>query len=108
MPPYDRAVALACTLRTVRTRWLSVQCRCNYHTPYPIRAMLAQHPGWAAQTIADTLVRLRCHGCGGRDRLTVHLCETAHGCGPQSGTVRRGWVLLLHGAGPIEVARAAE
>ncbi len=73
--------------------------------------MVTEQPDLAGQTLADALVRLRCHGCRRRDRLTVHLCETPHAAGPQSGTVTRGWALLLHeasGDGLGIVARAAE
>ena len=71
--------------------------------------MLAERPVLARQTLADALVRLRCNGCQRRGRLTVHLCETPHGAGPRSGTVRRGWALLLHeAAGPETEAKAAE
>ena len=108
-PPFDRTVALACTLGTLRTRWLHVRCGCDHATPHPIRLMLTEQPALARQTLADTLVRLKCRGCHQRGRLTVHLCETPHGAGPRSGVVRQGWTLLLHdGAGqpPEAMARS--
>ncbi len=52
-PPFNRTVALACTLDTVRTRWLDVRCACNDATPHPIRLMLTQNPALARQTPAD-------------------------------------------------------
>ena len=108
-PPFDRTVALACTLGTLRIRWLHVRCACCHATPRPIHLMLTENPALARQTLADTLVRLKCHGCHQRGRLTVHLCETPHGAGPCSGVVRQGWALLLHeAAGPEIEAIAAE
>ena len=71
--------------------------------------MLAENPAFTHQTLADTLVRLRCSGCHQRGRLTAHLCQTPHGAGPRSGVVRQGWTLLLHeAAGPDAEAIAAE
>ena len=111
LPPYDRAIALACRLGTFRARWLYTRCQCGHSTPRPVRLMLREQPGAAGQTLADVLVRLRCDGCQRRGWMTVHLCETAHGAGPASGTVRRGWALLLHdgAAAPAgSMARAGE
>ena len=71
--------------------------------------MLTEQPALSRQTLADTLVRLKCHGCHRRGRLTVHLCETPRGTGPRSGVAPRGWALLLHeAAGPETEAMAAE
>ena len=58
--------------------------------------MLQQRPDYAGQTLADVLVSLRCDGCGGRGRLTVHLCASAHGPGALPPAVESGWSLLLH------------
>ena len=100
-PPFDRAVALACTLASVRRRWLYVRCRCGHSSPHPLRLMLESRPDLASRTVADALVRLRCSGCGERD-ITVHLCEDAHGPGPITGSLEPGWALLLHGGGVPE------
>ncbi len=75
--------------------------------------MLIEQPECAGQTVADVLVRLRCRGCQGRGRLTVHLCEDAHGMGSLPKSIKPGWALLLHdAAGPeppeAEKAMAAE
>ncbi len=107
-PPFDRVIALACTMRTLRGRWLHVRCRCGRSTPHPVRLMLREDPACAAQTLADVLVALRCGGCQGR-RVTVHLCQDAHGVGSLPKSIAPGWALLLHdGGGPEpEPARAA-
>ncbi len=94
-PPFDRAVALACTMRTLRGRWLHIRCHCGQTVPNPVRLMLREKPECAGQTAADVLVSLRCSRCLGR-RLTVHLCEDAHGIGSQPKSTRPGWALLLH------------
>jgi hypothetical protein len=100
VPPYDRAIALACTMRTLRGRWLHVRCRCGQSSPNPVRLMLREQPEYAGQTVADVLVSLRCRSCHGR-RITVHLCEDAHGVGSLPKSITPGWTLLLHdAAGP--------
>ncbi len=92
--------ALACTMRTLRGRWLNIRCRCGYTTLHPVRLMLKECPECAGQTLADVLVNLRCRGCQGRSRLTIHLCEHAHGVGSLPRATQPGWALLLHdGAG---------
>ena len=61
--------------------------------------MLRERPECAGQTLADVLVALRCNGCQGR-RITVHLCQDAHGVGSLPRSIAPGWALLLHdGAG---------
>ena len=111
-PPYDRPIALACTMRSLRGRWLHARCRCGHITPHPIQLMLSEQPALTDRTLADALVNLRCNGCRQRARLTVHLCEKAGGPEPGNRDLI-GWVLLLHdGAGqPPEAmarSRAAE
>ena len=108
VPPLDRAIALACTLRTLRGRWLYVRCRCGRSCPHPVRLTLLERPERAGQTVADVLVGLRCTGCQGR-RITVHLCEDAHGVGSLPKAIQPGWALLLHdaaGAKPPEPGSA--
>jgi hypothetical protein len=88
-------------MRTLRGRWLNVRCSCGHCTPHPVRLMLIEQPECAVQSLADVLVRLRCRGCQGRGRLTVHLCENGHGVGSLPKSIRPGWALLLHdAAGP--------
>ena len=98
-PPYDRAIALACTMHTLRGRWIYVTCRCGARQSRPVRMMLTEQPTTAARTLADVVVHLRCHSCSGRP-VSVHLAETALGPGPVSGRVEAGWSVLLHGAVP--------
>lgn len=100
VPPFDRAIALACTMRTLRGRWLHVRCSCGQSNPNPVRLMLLENPASAGQSVADVLVALRCGRCQGR-RITVHLCQDAHGVGSLPRSIRPGWALLLHdAAGP--------
>ena len=94
-PPYDRTVALACSLATFEGRWISARCRCQMHTLHPVRLMLREQPAAAGRSLADAAIRLRCTGCGGRE-MTLHLCEKGHGPGPVYGGGVLGWVLLLH------------
>ena len=110
-PPYDRPIALACSLATFEGRWISARCCCQMHTTNPVRLMLREQPALAGCSLADAAIRLRCTGCGGRE-LTLHLCENGHGPGPVSGDIKLGWAVLLHdGAGKdaeAAVVRAAE
>lgn len=93
-PPFDRAIALACTMATLRGRWLHVRCGCQHLSSHPVRLLL-ERPAMRAQSLADVVVRLRCDACRARP-LTVHLTEAAYPPGVQ-GDVMPGWQLLLHG-----------
>ncbi len=95
-PPFDRTIALACTLQTVRGRWLHLRCGCGTAEAQPVRLMIQNRPEAAAGTLADAVVRLRCGACGARP-ATVHLCQDGHGPGPIVGGPETGWSLLLHG-----------
>ena len=94
-PPFDRAIALACTMATLRGRWLHVRCGCAHLSSLPIRLLLASGRAAAGQSLADLLVRLRCDGCGARP-VSMHLTEAAY---PPAvhGDVVQGWQMLLHG-----------
>ena len=93
--PFDRAIALTCTLQTLRGRWLYVRCACQASCCHPVRLMLRKDPSAAGQTLADVLVRLRCNTCNAPP-ASVHLTET-----PLPPDVVRDveprWHLLLHG-----------
>lgn len=94
-PPFDRAIALACTMATLRGRWLHVRCGCVHLSSLPIRLLLAEGRAAAGQPLADLLVHLRCKACGVRP-TSVHLTETA--LPPNvKGDVVPSWCLLLHG-----------
>ena len=94
-PPFERAIALTCTLQTPRGRCLYVRCACQASSCHPVRLMLLEDPSAAGQTLADVLVRLRCNTCSTRP-ASVHLTET-----PLPPDVDRDveprWHLLLHG-----------
>ena len=95
VPPFDRAIALACTMATLRGQWLHVRCGCAHLSTLPVRLLLAEGHAAAGQPLADLLVRLRCKACGVRP-ASVHLTETA--LPPDvKGDVVPGWCLLLHG-----------
>ena len=94
-PPFDRAIALACTMGTLRGRWLYVRCTCLASSCRPVRLILRDDPVAARSTLADVLVRLRCDTCRARP-ASVHLTETP--LPPDVvGNVVPGWHLLLHG-----------
>ena len=94
-PPFDRAIALACTMQTLRGRWLYVRCGCLASSCRPVRLILRDDPAAARSSLADVLVRLRCDTCKARP-VSVHLTETP--LPPDVvGDVVPGWHLLLHG-----------
>ena len=88
-PPGDRAVILACSVRSLRRYWLEVRCGCGRSGGIPLRLMAAN------RTIADVLVQLRCERCHQRP-TSVAVAENpagrAHGViGPP------GWRVVLIG-----------
>jgi hypothetical protein len=94
-PPFDRAIALACTMRTLRGRRLYVRCACLASNSRPVRLILRNDPAASRRTLADVVVHLRCHACDAR-QASVHLTETP--LPPDvKGDVVPGWCLLLHG-----------
>ena len=94
-PPFDRAVALACTSQTLRGRWLYVRCARLASSCRPVRLILRSDPGAARSTLADVPVRLRPDACKARP-ASIHLTETAS---PPDvvGAVVPGWHRRLHG-----------
>ena len=97
-PPFDRAVALACTLQTLRGRWLYMRCACLASSSHPVRLMLQKEPAAARRTLADVVVHLRCNTCKARP-TSVHLTERP--LPPDvEGDIVPGWHLLLHGTEP--------
>jgi hypothetical protein len=76
-----------------RDRWLAVHCRCGHIANDPIRLMLQADSGAGARTLAETVVRTRCKGCGERP-AQVYL--TADGCGVNVTGGSQGWAILLH------------
>jgi hypothetical protein len=80
-PPFDRTIALACAIGTLRARYLHIRCRCGWTTPTPIKLMLTEGRAHPDQTVADVLVRLRCDSRTHKGDLVVHLCEDVYGPG---------------------------
>jgi hypothetical protein len=99
-PPFDRAIALACTMATLRARWLYVECRCGAIQGRSVRLMLQADSSAAGRTLADVVVHIRCYVCHQRT-VTIHLCADAHGPGPIRGGPSAGWSVLLHGEEPV-------
>ncbi|MGI4939906.1 MAG: hypothetical protein ACRYHQ_04970, partial [Janthinobacterium lividum] len=94
--PYDRTIALACTLPALRARWLYVRCTCGASHGLPISLAMQENPAAARWTLADLVVRVWCKECRGK-ALTVHLTEDHRAPGPQVGGPLPEWALLLHG-----------
>ena len=79
-PPYDRALALAAQVRTMRDHYLEVMCGCGDRRVIGLGVM-ARDPSVATATMAHVALRITCHGCTtGPDE--VHLCATSSGLVP--------------------------
>ena len=98
-PPYDRALALASQVRTMRDHYLDVSCGCGARRVIALGVM-ASDARLASATLAHVALELSCHGChSGPDK--VYLCATIHGRQPPlvgGGDVV--WVLALIERGP--------
>ncbi len=82
-PPYDRPLALASLVRTMRDHYLAVRCGCGAERVIAI-ARMADNSRLADYTLAHVAMTLRCEGChDGPDE--VHLAATVHGLRPASG-----------------------
>ena len=76
-PPYDRALALAAQVQTMRDHYLDVSCGCGERRVIALGVM-ARDRKLATATLAHIALRITCHGCmTGPDE--VHLCATIHG-----------------------------
>jgi len=92
-PPGDRAVILACSVRSLREYILDAQCGCGRCVHYPLGLMAAG--GLGALTIASLIVQLRCKNCGQRP-VRVALLE--HGAAGARGIPGgSGWIVPLVG-----------
>ena len=97
-PPGDRAVILACSIRSLRDYVLDAECACGRCVHYPLGLMAAA--GVAGMTIASLIVQLRCKNCGKRP-VRVALLE--HGTAGMALTTfdgsagSSGWVVPLVG-----------
>ena len=92
--PYDRALALASLVRTMRDHYLAVHCACGAARVIAISRM-ARDRRLADRTLAHVALRLSCEGCRtGPDE--VWLTETIYGIGPApTGAVGLGWSICL-------------
>ena len=92
--PYDRALALASLVRTMRDHYLAVRCSCGASRVIGLRQM-ASDRRLAHCTLADVALRLSCTGChNGPDE--VHLTATMNGVGPlPTGSQSLVWTLPL-------------
>ena len=78
--PYDRALALASLVRTMRDHFLDVRCSCGAKRVISLQQM-ARNRSVADRTLAHVALRLSCTGChDGPDE--VHLTATISGLGP--------------------------
>ena len=94
LAPYDRALALASLVRTMRDHYLAVRCSCGASRVIGLRQM-AQDRRLADRTLAHIALRLSCTGCyNGPDE--VHLTATTSGVGPvPMGSQSLIWTLPL-------------
>jgi hypothetical protein len=63
-PPGDRAVILACSVRSLRQFVLDAECACGRCVHYTLELMAAGGLAW--MTIASAVVQLRRKNCGRR------------------------------------------
>lgn len=92
--PYDRALALASQVRTMRDHYLAVRCSCGASRVIALLQM-ARNRSLANCTLAHVALRLSCTGChNGPDE--VYLTATIYGIGPlPTGSVSLVWTLPL-------------
>jgi hypothetical protein len=92
-PPYDRALALASFVKTLRVHYLAVRCGCGAGRVIGLEPM-ARDKRYADLTLAHVALRLACSGCQeGPDE--VWLCDTPHGLNAPSGYPGSIWTLPL-------------
>ena len=92
-PPYDRPLALASLIRTMRDHYLAVRCGCGAERVIAIARMADDHR-LADYTLAHVAMTLRCQGChDGPDE--VHLTATVYGLRPASGSGEVVWTMPL-------------
>ena len=107
-PPYDRTIALACTMGTLHHRYLTTACRCGNTTPHPIKLMISEREVRPEQTLADAVVLVRCTICHQRGQMPAWLCETVYCPDGKHLTPsqRPGWAILLHECAPEHLPSA--
>jgi hypothetical protein len=92
-PPADRAVLLACSVRTLRGSWIEATC-CRT-TFLPLRLM-AGNQRLADRTLADVLVLLRCQKCHQPPASAALVGDAAGQASGRSGSPA-GWRVALIG-----------
>ena len=95
-PPGDRAVILACSVRSLRRHCLDAQCGCGRSVHIPLR-MVAANRQLAGLTIADVVVQLRCRHCGQRPASVALMEDGAAKASDRMGAT--GWAVPLVGDG---------
>jgi hypothetical protein len=89
-PPADRAIPLACSVRSLRRYCLEVRCGSRV-VHIPLRLMAAS--GAAGLTMAEVLLRLRCERCGERPGSVALEEDAAAGTPGRMGA--SGWRVVL-------------
>jgi hypothetical protein len=97
-PPGDRAVILACTVRSLREYVLEAECACGRCVHYPLNLLAAS--GLASLTMASVIVQLRCKTWGQRP-VRAALLENGTAGMPltafDGSALASGWVVPLVG-----------
>jgi len=75
--PYDRSLALAAQIRTMRDHFLEIRCGCGARRVVAL-ARMAENPRMATATLAHVALRAACHRCH-TGPTAVHLCATVNG-----------------------------
>lgn len=92
-PPYDRALALASQVQTMRDHFLEVSCGCGERRMIALGVM-ARDRTVASATLAHVALRIACRGCTtGPDE--VHLCATIYGRTPPTFGGDTVWTMAL-------------
>ncbi len=92
-PPFDRSIALACSLRTFRDRSIEITCCSIKEVPLKL---LGAEGGRGSMTMADLMARLRCERCG-KPPICVYLEEDQTKGLWAGGGQAPGWHILLMG-----------
>jgi hypothetical protein len=93
MPPGDRTLLLACSVRSLRKWWLEVRCSCKTQF-MPLRLMASNHE-LARLSLADVLIQLRCEKCREPPKIVVIVEDPA---GNAAGRIAPpGWRVVLIG-----------
>jgi hypothetical protein len=92
-PPYDRALALASHVKTMRNHHLAVLCSCGAERVIHIGRM-ADDKRLAHYTLAHVAMSLKCEGCEDGPE-EVHMTMTVFGLDAPPGAVEIGWSIPL-------------